>query len=74
MYGRKNQRPIIEWLKKEFSATYVDMKSEPGPNKILVEIKNQTIVDSIKAVESWGYGVQVIGPWVDENWQVHKVS
>jgi hypothetical protein len=42
------QLPIIEWLKREYSLDYVDMITEPGPNKILAENKDQTIIDSIK--------------------------
>ncbi|MDH5684585.1 MAG: hypothetical protein OEZ20_08995 [candidate division WOR-3 bacterium] len=110
----RTQIPVIEWLKKECSATYVNMITEPGPNKILAENKDQflinsikrrveistkkhaskiiaivghydcagnpvaketqmnQIVDSIKTIESWDFAIQVVGLWVDENWQVHK--
>lgn len=42
------QLPVIEWLKKESSADYVDMITEPGPNKILSENKDRSIIESIK--------------------------
>jgi len=29
---------------------------------------------AIRAVESWGFGIPVIGLWVDENWTVQKVA
>lgn len=110
------QMPVIEWLKKAYEVEYVDMVTEPGPNKILAE-KNQgfvlesikrkaeisvnkhgskliaivghhdcagnpaekemqasQILTAIKTVLSWGFNVQVIGLWVDENWDVHRVK
>ena len=115
MDGR-TQLPIIEWLRKELGADYVDMITEPGPNKILAENRDKIYVDSIKRrveisvkkhhsnviaiighhdcagnpgakemqlsdiitavnnVKLWGYDVRVLGLWVDENWQVHKVK
>jgi hypothetical protein len=42
------QLPVIEWLKKEYEADYVDMITEPGPNKILAENKDQLFINSIK--------------------------
>jgi len=42
------QLPVIEWMKKEYKADYVDMITEPGPNKILAEKKPGSCVDSIK--------------------------
>lgn len=110
------QIPVIDWLKKEYKTDYVDMITEPGPNKILAENKELAIVESIKKrveisvkkhqsrliatighhdcagnpvdkelkikqineaikiIKSWGFGVQVIGLWVNENWQVEKVK
>lgn len=47
MDGR-TQLLIIEWLKREYGVDYVDMITEPGPNKILAENKDQTIIGSIK--------------------------
>lgn len=29
---------------------------------------------AIGAVNSWGFGVDVLGLWVDEEWQVHPVA
>ena len=42
------QIPVIEWLKRIYSVDYVDMITEPGPNKILSENRNSRIVESIK--------------------------
>ena len=42
------QLPVIEWMKKEYKADYVDMITEPGPNKILTEKEPGSCVDSIK--------------------------
>ena len=31
------QLPVIEWLRREYKADYVDMITEAGPNKLLAE-------------------------------------
>ncbi len=109
------QIPVIKWLKKECKVDYVDMITEPGPNKILAEEKDKTSILSIKrrveisvekhnskiialiahhdcagnpvekeiqlkhllsaiqTIKSWDFDAQIIGLWVDENWDVHKV-
>jgi hypothetical protein len=43
------QIPVIEWLKNEYKVDYVDMITEPGPNKILAESKDDLILESIKS-------------------------
>lgn len=110
------QLPVIDYLKKEFGLDYVDMVTEPGPNKILAENQDRATVDSIKrrvaisvekhnstvialvghfvcagnpadkpvqlnqlnraeeTVKAWGFKVQTVKLWVDENWQVHPVK
>jgi hypothetical protein len=47
MDGR-TQIPVIKWLKKEYNIDYVDMITEPGPNKILAENTDKALVESIK--------------------------
>ena len=42
------QLPVIDWMKKEYTADFVDMITEPGPNKILAEKNPRSCVDSIK--------------------------
>ncbi len=42
------QLPVINWLKDNVSADYVDMITEPGPDKILAE-GSAAAQDSIKA-------------------------
>ena len=42
------QTPVIEWLKKEYRVDYIDMITEPGPNRILEENKNKVLLESIK--------------------------
>jgi hypothetical protein len=42
------QVPVIEWLKKEYKVDYVDMITEPGPNKILAENSDSSLIESIK--------------------------
>ncbi|MCK5127817.1 MAG: hypothetical protein KAR42_16290 [candidate division Zixibacteria bacterium] len=58
------QLPVIEWMKGRFHVDYIDMITEPGPDKILAE--NITpLVESIKnrvaiSVEKHGSKVVVI--------------
>jgi len=42
------QTPVIEWLIKHYHADYVDMITEPGPERLLAEGTELHIVDSIK--------------------------
>ena len=42
------QIPVIEWLRKEYGINYIDMITEPGPNKILAEHKDSPVLESIK--------------------------
>ena len=48
MDGR-TQEPIINYLKAEYGADYVDMITEAGPNKILAENTDTSVVESIKS-------------------------
>jgi hypothetical protein len=43
------QIPVITYLKERFKVDYVDVISEPGPNKILAEASNQQLLESIWA-------------------------
>lgn len=111
----RTQKPVIEWLERKYSVDYVDMITEPGPNRILSENKDITvesikrrveisvtkhnskiiaivghhdcagnpvekdvqlkqILSAIKTVESWNFKVQIIGLWIDENWDVFRVG
>ncbi len=42
------QLPVIDWLKKNYSLDYVDMITEPGPDKLLTQGTTEQ-KDSIKA-------------------------
>jgi hypothetical protein len=42
------QIPTIDWIKKNHSVDYVDMITEPGPNKTLAENVDTFLVESIK--------------------------
>ncbi len=112
----RTQIPVIEWLKKEYKVDYVDMITEPGPDKILSEDKDSFTIQAIRrkveislnkhsskivaiaghhdcagnpvnkethlkqilsavgAIKMWNLGVDVVGLWIDENWEVHKVE
>lgn len=41
------QIPVITYLKKRFEVDYVDVISEPGPNKILAEGQDETLLESV---------------------------
>jgi hypothetical protein len=42
------QLPVIDWMKKQYGVDFVDMITEPGPNKILAENEPYNLVDSLK--------------------------
>ena len=42
------QIPVIEYMKSTFGVTYVDLITEPGPNRILSENRDTSLVESIK--------------------------
>ena len=110
------QIPVITYLKERFKVAYVDVVSEPGPNKILADGTDQQLLDSIwsrveislfkhasrgiavighhdcagnpvdrdtqrqhtaeavrRVRERFG-SVEVIGLWVDRNWEVSETS
>ncbi len=46
MDGR-TQLPVIEWMKREYDADFVDMITEPGPDKILSDPSHE-LAGSIK--------------------------
>ena len=47
MDGR-TQQSVIEYMKRTFSVDFVDMITEPGPNKILAEGKCINLIESLK--------------------------
>jgi len=62
MDGRA-QKPVTEYLQKNFSVDYVDMITEPGPCKILSEGHDTTIIESIKKrveISVKKHGAQII--------------
>lgn len=42
------QIPVIEWLKRQYGVDYVDMITEPGPERLLAEDKDRTSIESIQ--------------------------
>ncbi len=47
MDGR-TQIPVIKYLKKQYNIDYVDMITEPGPEKIISEFTDNNLINSIK--------------------------
>ena len=41
------QIPVITYLKERFKADYVDVVSEPGPNRILAEGSDQPVLVTV---------------------------
>ncbi len=110
------QIPVIEWMRKNFGVEYVDMITEPGPDKILAENSGETVInrlklkteisvhvhgskviaiaghfdcagnpvtedihkkqilEAVKNVKSWKFNAEVIGLWIDKNWEVHRIG
>lgn len=42
------QIPVIEWLTGQYCVDYVDMITEPGPNRLLAEGKDQAVLESVQ--------------------------
>lgn len=40
--------PLIEWIKKNIKIDYIDLITEPGPDKILAEEKETAKIEDIK--------------------------
>jgi carbonic anhydrase len=47
MDGRA-QKPVVEYVRKNFGIAYVDMITEPGPNRILSEGRDADAIESLK--------------------------
>jgi hypothetical protein len=43
-------------------------------NPVDKEVQLRQIKESLKNIQSWGFKVQLLGLWVDENWKVHKTN
>jgi hypothetical protein len=109
------QELVYNWLKTSYEADYVDMITEPGPDKVLSEgpleiiesIKRKVaisvdchcshviaiighydcaanpviredhciqIVKSVEIVKTWGFPAQVLGLWINENWEIEVLN
>jgi len=42
------QKPVAHYIKENYGVDYVDMVTEPGPNKILAENSNVPIIENIR--------------------------
>jgi len=42
------QIPVIDWLRRQYGVDYVDMITEPGPERLLAEAKDLTACASIR--------------------------
>jgi hypothetical protein len=110
------QLPVIEWVKKNCNVDYVDMITEPGPDKLLSigqgaelasirsrllislnkhgsdtlviaghddcagnpvskEVHLKQIQRAVEVIRAWNLPIkQIIGVWVNVEWQVEKVA
>jgi len=46
-----------------------DCLGNPGPK----DVQNSHTEEAVKLLKQWFPGMEVIGLWVDENWQVHEI-
>jgi len=44
----RTQKPVAEYIQKSFKVDYVDMITEPGPNKILSEGQDTNTIELLK--------------------------
>ncbi len=42
------QKPVLEYMQESFAVDYVDMITEPGPNKILFEGRDKDIIEFVR--------------------------
>lgn len=42
-------------------------------NPVGKDVQLRQIAQAVETVRSWGFGCEVRGLWVDENWNVHEV-
>jgi len=112
----RTQEPLIHYMKNNFNINYVDMITEPGPNRILAENTSLDTIESLKnkvkisiekhsseliaivghydcvtnavddniqkdqlrkaksVVSSWGFDVEIIALWLDENFKPNPVN
>lgn len=45
------QESVVSWLKNRFQVDYVDVITEPGPDKILLEMKPMKLADIKKKID-----------------------
>jgi len=43
-------------------------------NPINEEFQRKQIIDAIKVIKSWNFGVQVIGLWINQSWEVEEIK
>ncbi len=41
------QQPVADWVRKNYGVDYVDMVNEPGPDKVLSQVRT-LLIDSLK--------------------------
>ena len=112
----RTQEPVINYIKNGYDINYIDMITEPGPNKILAENTDIVTMESLKnkigisiekhsseliaiaghydcaanavddniqkdqlkkakgIVSSWGFDVEIIALWLDENFKPNLVN
>lgn len=57
------QKPVYHYMKEHYGVDYVDMGTEPGPDKILAENSDKSIIDNIRkrvAISVEHHGSRVI--------------
>ncbi|MBN9655624.1 hypothetical protein GLW00_17090 [Halobacillus litoralis] len=109
------QLPVIHWMQERYGTEYIDMITEAGPTKFLLEgsedqlaavktkigisvdkhgsgvvavvghyncagnpvdrdVKAGQIKESVELVKSWGFNVDAIGLYVNDQWEVEVIT
>ena len=109
------QRPTILWMREQYGLDYVDVISEPGPDKLMAEgwpndvapVRTKVgfsvkahdsrlvalcghydcagnpatpdehraqIRDGVRLLRSWSLGAEIVGLWLNQNWEVEVVE
>lgn len=56
------QLPLIDWMKKQFGLDYVDMITEPGPDRVMTcgQDKDVEVIEVKAAISARAHGSRII--------------
>ena len=80
--AKNNDESLIESIKKKVAISVVNHHSlhianvahdDCAGNPTTKEVQINEIGESLKVVQLWGFIADVIGVWIDVNWQIHEI-